>query len=415
MSAAPNQPAVVGGGIVGLATALALAQRGLPPIVLEAEGRLAAHQTGHNSGVIHSGLYYRPGSLKARTCRAGLRAMYRFCAEEAVPTRRCGKLVVAVSDDELPRLAVLEERARANGVECRRLGGDEVKEYEPAVSAIAGLWIPETGVVNYSLVAEALVKRITRLGGEVRLNHRVVSIIRDGEATVLQTTGGEIRASGLVNCAGLQSDRVARLAGVEPGVRIVPFRGEYYVVRPERADLVRGLIYPVPDPALPFLGVHFTRGIDGVIEAGPNAVLALKREGYSRRDVSIRDVVDLASFPGFWRMSKAQWRNGLDEMRRSLSKSRFLASLQRLVPELNQRDIGPGGSGVRAQAVGLDGRLVDDFHIQTAPGAVHVLNAPSPAATASLAIGSEVADRLLAVLPRAFTRTVAKSLYAAVV
>ncbi|MFL5488409.1 MAG: L-2-hydroxyglutarate oxidase [Gemmatimonadaceae bacterium] len=416
MSAAPKQPTVIGGGIVGLATAVALAQRGFPPIVLEAERRLAAHQTGHNSGVIHAGLYYRPGSLKARTCRAGLRAMYRFCAEEGVPTRRCGKLVVAVSDGELPRLAALEERARANGVECHRLSGEQVREREPAAAGIAGLWIPETGVVDYSLVSEALARRLKRLGGEVRLGHRVLSIRPDRGAIVVDTAGGEIRTSALVNCAGLQSDRIARLAGIEPGIRIVPFRGEYYVVRRERSDLVRGLIYPVPDPALPFLGVHFTRGVDGVVEAGPNAVLALKREGYRWGDVSLRDMADLASFPGFWRMSKTQWRSGVDEMRRSLSKPRFLASLQRLVPELNARDIVPGGSGVRAQAVGRDGRLVDDFHIQTAPGMVHVLNAPSPAATASLAIGSEIADRLIAALPSMpSTPPVAKYLCAAVV
>jgi L-2-hydroxyglutarate oxidase len=395
MVATSNRPVVVGGGIVGLATAVAMAERGYPPIVLEAEDALATHQTGHNSGVIHSGLYYKPGSLKARTCRAGLDAMYRFCAEEGVPNRRCGKLVVAVSKDELPRLAILEQRGRANGVDLRHLGPEEIKEREPAVSAIAALWIPETGVVNYTLVTQALARRLSRLGGEVRLGHRVQSIMRDGAALVLQTTGGEVRASCLVNCAGLQSDRVARLAGLEPGIRIVPFRGEYFVVRPERSHLVRGLIYPVPDPALPFLGVHFTRGIDEVVEAGPNAVLALKREGYSRRDVSLKDMADLASFPGFWRMSRAQWRNGLDEFRRSLSKSRFLSSLQKLIPELKEDDIVPGGSGVRAQAVGRDGRLIDDFHIQTAPGMVHVLNAPSPAATASLAIGSEIADRIL--------------------
>jgi L-2-hydroxyglutarate oxidase len=322
--------------------------------------------------------------------------MYRFCAEEGVPNRRCGKLVVAVSKDELPRLSILEQRGRANGVDLRQLGPEEIKEREPAVSAIAALWIPETGVVNYTLVTEALARRLSRLGGEVRLGHRVQSIERDGAALVLQTTGGEVRASRLVNCAGLQSDRVARLAGLEPGIRIVPFRGEYFVVRPERSNLVRGLIYPVPDPALPFLGVHFTRGIDEVVEAGPNAVLALKREGYTRRDVSLKDMADLACFPGFWRMSRAQWRNGLDEFRRSLSKSRFLASLQKLIPELKEDDIVPGGSGVRAQAVGRDGRLIDDFHIQTAPGMVHVLNAPSPAATASLAIGREIADRILA-------------------
>jgi len=395
MVSTPNRSVVVGGGIVGLATAVAMAERGHPPIVLEAEDRLAAHQTGHNSGVIHSGLYYKPGSLKARMCRAGLKAMYQFCAEENVPHRRCGKLVVAVTKDELPRLATLEERGRANGVNVRRLGPEEIKEHEPATVGIAGLWVPETGIVNYSLVTEALARRLTKLGGEVRLGSRVLSIERDGSTIVLETTREEVRASSLVNCAGLQSDRIAKLAGVEPGIRIVPFRGEYYTLRAERASLVRGLIYPVPDPALPFLGVHFTRDIDDVVEAGPNAVLALKREGYSRMDISLRDIADLASFPGFWRMARVQWRNALDETLRSLSKARFLASLQKLIPALTKDDIVPGGSGVRAQAVAADGRLIDDFHIQTAPGMVHVLNAPSPAATASLAIGREIANRIL--------------------
>src|SRR5450759_204285 len=260
---------IIGGGIIGLATAMAV-QKKLPHLrllIMEKEDRVAAHQTGHNSGVIHSGLYYKPGSLKARMCRAGLEAMYRFCAEEGVPTRRCGKLVVAVRGDERPRLATLEERGRANGVGLRRIGPEEIKEHEPEVVGLAGLWIDETGVVDYSLVTEAMARRLVRLGGEVCTGNRVVSIARDRRELVIGTGRGEIRASRLVNCAGLQSDRVARLAGLQPGVRIVPFRGEYYVLRVERRDLVRGLIYPVPDPALPFLGVHFTRGIDDVVEA----------------------------------------------------------------------------------------------------------------------------------------------------
>jgi L-2-hydroxyglutarate oxidase len=365
-------------------------------MVLEAEDGLARHQTGHNSGVIHSGLYYKPGSLKARMCRAGLEAMYRFCEEEGVPTRRCGKLVVAVRADELPRLATLEERGRANGVTLRRVGPAEIKEHEPEVYGLAGLWVDETGVVDYSRVTEAMARRLTRLGGEVRTGHRVLSIARDRGELVVGTNKGEVRATRLVNCAGLQSDRIARLAGLQPGVRIVPFRGEYYLLRAERSGLVRGLIYPVPDPALPFLGVHFTRGIDDVVEAGPNAVLALRREGYAWSDVSVRDIADWAAFPGFWRMTRAQWRNGLTEIRRSLSRPRFLRSLQGLIPALRDEDIERGGSGVRAQAVGIDGRLIDDFFIQSAPGMLHVLNAPSPAATASLAIGKEVADRLIA-------------------
>jgi (S)-2-hydroxyglutarate dehydrogenase len=394
MESGSDSAVVVGGGIVGLATALAMAERGRPPIVLEAESHVAAHQTGHNSGVIHSGLYYKPGSHKARMCRAGLEAMYRFCAEENIPHRRCGKLVVAVSQEELPRLAALEDRGRANGVALKRLRAGELNEYEPEVVGIAGLWVEETGVVNYSLVTEAMSRRLVKMGGEVRTDHRVLAIRRVGEKVILETSGGEVHASKLVNCAGLQSDRVARLAGVEPGVRIVPFRGEYYVLRSERANMVRGLIYPVPDPNLPFLGVHFTRGIDDVVEAGPNAVLALKREGYDWSDISVKDVIDWAIFPGFWRMARAQWRTGAAEMARSLSRARFLESLRALLPELTDDDIERGGTGVRAQAVSLDGRLVDDFHIQEAPGMVHVLNAPSPAATASLAIGREVADRL---------------------
>ncbi|OLE54642.1 MAG: hypothetical protein AUG51_07235 [Acidobacteria bacterium 13_1_20CM_3_53_8] len=346
MILAANRPVVVGGGIVGIATALALAERGRAPIVLEADDKLAQHQTGHNSGVIHSGLYYKPESLKARMCREGLEAMYRFCAEEGIPAKRCGKLVVAVKDEELPRLR------------------------EPNVAGLAGLWIEETGVVDYTRVTEAMAARTIRLGGEGRTGHRVVSIGRDGGNIVVGTSRGEIRASHLINCAGLQSDRVARLAGLQPQIRIVPFRGEYYVVRTERRHLVRGLIYPVPDPDLPFLGVHFTRGIDGVVEAGPNAVLALKREGYSWKDVSTRDIADWAAFPGFWRMSRLQWRNGLAEIRRSFSRARFLASLQTLIPDIKADDIERGGSGVRAQAVGRDGRLVDDFLIQTSPSRV---------------------------------------------
>lgn len=391
-----GQSVVIGGGIVGLATSLAMAERGKPPLVLEAESRLASHQTGHNSGVIHSGLYYKPGSAKARMCRAGLAAMYRFCAEENIPHRRCGKVVVAVRPEELPRLATLEERGRANGVSVRRLSAAEIREREPAVRGIAGLWVDDTGIVNYQEVAERMAARIIRLGGEIRTDHRVVGIRRDGDAHVIETNRGIVRGSLLINCAGLQSDRIARLAGNEPGVRIVPFRGEYYTLRPGRAGIVRGLIYPVPDPAMPFLGVHFTRGIDDVVEAGPNAVLAFKREGYTWKDISPRDLVDLGSFPGFWRMARREWRTAVSEVHRSLSRQRFLQSLQQLVPGLVDEDIVAGGSGVRAQAVSSDGRLIDDFHIEVHPGIVNVLNAPSPAATASLAIGREISDRVMA-------------------
>ncbi|HSB55094.1 MAG TPA: L-2-hydroxyglutarate oxidase [Gemmatimonadales bacterium] len=387
---------VIGGGAVGMATALSLAEtHGQRVLVLEAEARLASHQTGHNSGVIHSGLYYKPGSLKATLCRGGLDAMYRFCEEESIPHRRCGKLVVAVREDELPRLKTLEERGIANGVTLKRLQAAEIRDYEPEITGIAGLWVEETGVVHYPTVVEAMAKKIANRGGEVRTSARVTGIRRDGNAHVVETAAGEFRGTRLVNCGGLQCDRITRMAGIEPGVRIVPFRGEYYVLKAERAHLVKGLIYPVPDPALPFLGVHFTRGIDDVVEAGPNAVLAMRREGYTWKDISLRDIADWAAFPGFWKMARVQWRNGLSEVHRSLSRARFLQSLQALLPALTDGDITPGGSGVRAQAVDQNGKLLDDFHLQVSPGMVHVLNAPSPAATASLAIGGVVAKRLM--------------------
>lgn len=389
---------VVGGGIVGLSTAMALAeQHRQRVVVLEAEDRLATHQTGHNSGVIHAGLYYKPGSLKAQLCRRGLEAMYQFCEREAIAHRRCGKLVVATEAGQLPRLETLMERGRANGVAFRRIEAAELREHEPEVAGIAGLWVEETGIVSYPQVAEVMARRIRERGGEIRTGHRVSAIRRTGSSIVVETSKGAVEARRMVNCAGLQCDRITRLAGFDPGVRIVPFRGEYYTLRPERAQMVRGLIYPVPDPALPFLGVHFTRGIDDVVEAGPNAVLALKREGYRWRDISLRDMADWAVFPGFWRMSMVQWRNGLGEVRRSLSRSRFLASLQTLLPALTDDDIAPGGSGVRAQAVDRTGKLLDDFCLQDGPGMLHVLNAPSPAATASLAIGQTLAGRVMTV------------------
>lgn len=388
--------AVIGGGIVGMATAMACARHRCADavVLLEGEDDLARHQTGHNSGVIHSGLYYKPGSLKASTCRAGLAALYEFCRAEGIPHQRCGKVVVAVRPEDLPGLDRLAERGRANGVSLRRLTGDEVREREPAVRALAGLWVEETGIVDYREVTRAMARRFAAAGGEIRTRHRVTGFRRDGDQTIVQTTGGDVRAGFVVNCAGLQSDRVARLAGSDPGVRIVPFRGEYYLLRPERASLVRGLIYPVPDPALPFLGVHFTRGIDGTVEAGPNAVLAWHREGYGWGDVSFADMADWALFPGFWRMALAHWRTGLAEMRRSWSRGRFVASLQQLIPEITAQDLAVGPTGVRAQAVDRSGRLLDDFVMAETPGMLHVLNAPSPAATASLAIGEVLAARV---------------------
>lgn len=388
---------VVGGGIVGLATAYALVQRhSRSVLVLEAEARLAAHQSGHNSGVIHSGLYYRPGSLKARTCREGREALYRYCDAAGIPYRRLGKLVVATRQAELPALARLEERGRANGLHAlRSLDAVELKEVEPAVTGVAGLWVPETGVVDFAQVAAALADRVQLDGGAVLTGARVREIRRDGDGLMIATTRGDFHAALLVNCAGLQADRMARLAGADPGVVIVPFRGEYYELAPERRALVRAVIYPVPDPALPFLGVHFTRTVADRVAAGPNAVLAWAREGYRRRDVSWRDLAGTLSYGGFWKMARAHWRIGLAELGRSYSKRLFLRALRRLVPEVRAADLVPAGSGVRAQAVDATGRLLDDFHIVETPTAIHVLNAPSPAATACLAIGAEVAGRAL--------------------
>lgn len=388
---------IVGGGIVGLATALALVEGGRRVLVLEAGDRLAGQQTGHNSGVIHSGLYYRPGSLKARTCAEGREAMYAFCAETGVPVRRCGKLVVATREAELATLGVLEERGRANGLRgLSRLSPEDVRRLDPAVAGIQGLWVEETGVVDFVAVAEAIAAKVRRLGGEVRVGARVVGIDHRPEATRVAVRGVPVMTSLVVNCAGLASDRVARLAGVDPGVAIIPFRGEYYELRPERAHLVRNLVYPVPDPDLPFLGVHFTRRIDGRVEAGPNAVLALKREGYRRWSFSPRDAFAIATYPGFWRMAAQWWRTGVAEMGRSLSKELFVRALQRLVPTLQADDLRWGGCGVRAQAVDRRGRLLDDFHIVEGARSVHLVNAPSPAATASLSIGRQLAQRVTA-------------------
>lgn len=389
--------AVVGGGIVGLAVARELVEsHHQRVVVLEAEPQVARHQTGRNSGVIHSGLYYKPGSLKAVTCSAGREAMYRFCEEEGIPTRRCGKLVVAISSEELPRLDRLAERGRANGLSgMRRLGREELTEYEPNVAGLAGLWVPETGVVDFRLVAEALARRIVTRGGIIRTGARVIATRREASGITVIARSDEIQARMLVNCAGLHSDRVARLAGLDPRVRIIPFRGEYYQLRPERRDLVRGLIYPVPDPELPFLGVHFTRRIGGEVDAGPNAVLAMRREGYRRLAFSMRDALETVAFPGFWRMLRTHWRSGLGELNRSIRRAAFGKALRRLVPAVQDADLLPAVSGVRAQAVGRDGRLLDDFCFLETSRMLHVLNAPSPAATASLAIGSQVAARVM--------------------
>lgn len=385
--------AIIGGGIVGTATGMALAREaGASVVVLEAEAALAAHQTGHNSGVIHSGLYYKPGSLKARNCVDGREAMYRFCEAHQIPHERCGKLVVATREAHLAPLEELERRGRANGLEgLRRLQAGELRDYEPEVAGIAGLHVPQTGIVDYTAVTEAFARLVREAGGEVRTSSRVRRVERRPGGIVLETATGAVEAKALINCAGLQSDRVARMCGVAPGVQIVPFRGEYYELAPGRQHLVKNLVYPVPDPRFPFLGVHFTRMIHGGVEAGPNAVLAFRREGYTRTSFSPRDAVALVAFPGFWRMAAKYWRMGFGEMYRSFSKRAFVGALRELLPALRDEDVRPSGAGVRAQALDPRGMLLDDFHIVEAERMIHVLNAPSPAATASISIGRSIA------------------------
>lgn len=393
---------VIGGGIIGLATAYTYLQGrpGAGVAVVEKEPAVGMHQSGHNSGVLHAGLYYRPGSAKARLARAGLRAMKEFCASNGIAHEVCGKLVVAADESELPRLRALLDRGRANGLEdLRWLTPDEMREIEPHVGGVAAVHVPEEGIVDFPAVCRALAERIREMGGSVLLGRRVTAIRSDGAAWVIETDRGEITTSAFVNCAGLHSDRVARLAGERPESQIVPFRGEYYVLREDRRQLVRNLIYPVPDRAFPFLGVHLTRHCDGEVEAGPNAVLALAREGYTRSRVDIRDVLEMARFSGLWRFVARHPRASWAEIRRSLSKELFAASLRRLVPELTVDDLvrpGGEGAGVRAQAMRPNGDLVDDFLFVTKPGAVHVLNAPSPGATASLAIAREILAQLQA-------------------
>jgi L-2-hydroxyglutarate oxidase len=390
---------VIGGGIVGVATAMALVRRspGLKVRVLEAESRLAPHQTGNNSGVIHSGLYYKPGSLKAVLCRSGRDALVAFCRAEGVPFELCGKVVVATHAGEIPALEELERRGQANGLTgLRRIGPPELGDLEPHVVGVAGLHVPETGIVDFRAVVEAMAARVRRAGGEVLTDARVLAVRRHGNELTLETTAGEVTTRSLVNCAGLQCDRVARLCGVEPGISIVPFRGEYYTLAESARHLVHNLVYPVPNPEFPFLGVHFTRRITGEIEAGPNAVLALKREGYTRTSFSPRDAAEILAYPGFWRLARKYLRTGLAEMWRSASKRVFVASLRVLVPEVTSAALARGGAGVRAQALDPTGKLLDDFHIVEAPGSIHVLNAPSPAATASIAIGESIAERAAA-------------------
>jgi (S)-2-hydroxyglutarate dehydrogenase len=384
---------VIGGGVVGLATALEVTRRfpHLRLLVLEKEDRVARHQSGHNSGVIHSGIYYKPGSLKARLCVAGAAAMVEFCREHGVPHKVCGKVIVATEESELPRLEELSQRGEANGLTGLRMAGaDELRELEPNANGLQALVVPSTGITDYAQVCEKYADLIAAQGGTILTSSPATAIQRGAKEIVVETPGKAFSADYLINCAGLFSDRISRMAGDDPGITIVPFRGEYYDLVPERAGLVRALIYPVPDPRFPFLGVHFTRRINDTVDAGPNAVLALRREGYRHTDISLRDLAGSLSFPGFWRMAWKHWRSGLDEFRRSLSKRAFTRALQRLVPAIREEDLVPGKSGVRAQALQRDGSLVDDFSFVRSDRMLHVLNVPSPAATASLVIGKAI-------------------------
>ena len=389
---------IIGGGIVGLATAYRLQAR-LPRLrlaVLEKEAALAAHQTSHNSGVIHAGIYYRPGSLRAQLCVEGARRMVAFCRQHELLHEICGKVIVATGPEELPALAELSRRAAQNGVpDLAELEPGGLRRIEPHAAGLRALHVPGTGIVDYGAVARKLAELAAAGGAEIRTNSRVTGFRQiNSSEVVLQTARGDVATHYVVNCGGLHSDRLARRAGTRPDARIVPFRGEYYLLRPSYRHLVKGLIYPVPDARFPFLGVHFTRTVHGGVEAGPNAVLALAREGYRWSQVCPRDVLETLTFAGFWRLAGKYWRTAVGEMYRSLSKPAFIHALQRLVPDIRAEHLAPGGSGVRAQALLPDGALVDDFQIVLQDRAIHVLNAPSPAATSSLSIGDQVAARV---------------------
>lgn len=393
--------AVIGGGLVGLGTAYKLRQT-LPAAaitLLEKEAGFGRHQSTHNSGVLHAGLYYKPGSLKARMAVEGIREMTQFCREHAIHHEICGKVVVATDEAELPRLRALQERGMQNGLGgLRWLGREELREREPHAAGVAAVLVPEEGIVDYAAVIAKIVERSQAAGCELLVSSGVKAIAPEGKGWRIRHDGGELAADFLVNCAGLHCDRVSELAGETRSTRIVPFRGEYYQLKPTRAHLVKHLIYPVPDPEFPFLGVHFTRMIQGGVEAGPNAVLATAREGYHKTDLHVGELLDALTFPGLWRFMRKHGPMCWAEMRRSFSKELFCASLQRLVPEVTLADLQPGGAGVRAQAMSRDGNLVQDFELIERPNALHVLNAPSPAATASLAIGGEIARRVAALV-----------------
>ncbi|MEM9352917.1 MAG: L-2-hydroxyglutarate oxidase [Planctomycetota bacterium] len=388
--------AVVGGGIVGLATAYRFQQRfpDATVAIVEKEPALAAHQTGHNSGVLHSGIYYKPGSLKAVNCRLGKKAMEAFCAEQDIPYENCGKAIVALDETELPALENIYSRGQENGVNCRMVDRDTLRELEPHAAGIQAIHVPESGIVDYKQVCLRLGELIRERGGEVWLGAAVSNIRTEKWGVVLQTAIGELQAKQVVNCAGLHSDRVAKLSGQDTGAKIIPFRGEYFELVPDAEHLVRNLIYPVPDPEFPFLGVHFTRMIHGGVECGPNAVLAWAREGYEKTDVDPRDLVESLTYPGFLKLAVKYWKIGAGEMWRSVSKRAFVKALARLLPDIREEHLKAVPAGVRAQAVTPDGAMVDDFHIAQTDRVVNVVNAPSPAATASLNIGELIVDRV---------------------
>ena len=388
--------AIIGGGIVGLSTGMAINQRypGARILVLEKENRWAFHQTGNNSGVIHSGIYYKPGSFKAKFCRDGCRSMVEFCQEHGIDHEVCGKVIVATTEQELPRLENLFKRGLENGIEVKRISPEEVKEIEPHVRCVGGIQVFSTGIADYKQVCLKYAQLIEQQGGELRLNTKVEKIVKDGNHQVLETNNGTFSTRFVINCAGLYSDRMAKLGKVDPQAKIVPFRGEYYELTPEKRYLVKGLIYPVPNPEFPFLGVHFTRMIDGSVHAGPNAVLSLKREGYKKTDFDLRDFAEVMTYPGFWKLAAKHADEGIQEIVRSFSKAAFTRSLQQLIPEVQAEDLVPTHAGVRAQALMGDGKLVDDFLIIHGDNSAHVCNAPSPAATSSIEIGKYIVAQI---------------------
>ena len=388
---------IAGGGIVGLATAYRFLER-YPDrrvVVLEKEHDVAEHQTGHNSGVLHSGIYYKPGSLKAQNCRAGKLAMETFCKEHGIAFERCGKVIVAVDETEFPALERIYDRGQASGVQCEMIGAERLGELEPHAAGLRAIHVPEAGIVDYREVCRKLAELISQRGAEIRFGHQVCAIRQSDRDVVVETTGGEVAGDLLVNCTGLHCDRVTRMGGVRPDAKIVPFRGEYYELTSEATHLCRNLIYPTPDPKFPFLGVHFTRMIHGGVECGPNAVLAFAREGYRKRDINLRDLCESLTYMGFLRMASRHWRTGMGEMWRSFSKQAFVKALSRLLPAIRAEHLVAAPAGVRAQALSPDGTLVDDFLVQPNARIVNVGNAPSPAATASLNVGSLVVDRLV--------------------